>query len=264
MKRIISLLVVLMIVSSQSVWATEDVKRDYQDKKTNEALNRINETSSRNKELVKKLKADIDFEVVYEDEAGNYQVIPSNNVKSKDDYARFQSKLKGFTAQGTKTVSASNYTPKFSEYLVQKFSDTVWDSDSWFGDEEITVNGTSSTAYCLDTTCSLFGPPSQSWNTLQAQTDSFQFDYDYVSTTAGVAFSPQPSANASWTISNTSSVYTISWPDINVKKSSTARAYGEVYYRVNQITGYTHNSSAIATSSSGPVHVNAWKYSSIS
>ena len=266
MNRVISLVVVLILLLSPTALAKNEVEINDTDSKNQYVVtSHNNKIKSENKDKLQKIKTDSDFEVKYEDEAGNFLVVPSNKIKTQSDYSRFQSKLNEFSAQGTKTVKGSKATSSRGEFLVQKFTDTVWDSDNWFGDEEIKVNGNGFTAWCLDSDCLMSGPTVNFWTSLQSQVDSFTFNYSYVSSTSsGVIISPTPSVNTTWTVSNTSSTYSINWPNIG-QGNYAYRTYGEVYLKTSDVTGYTHTSSAVSSSpATGAINIIANEYVGIS
>lgn len=270
LKRIVGLMFCLLLLSGTVAFASSNESNNSESKnkydiEIGEVINKLNE---KNQETLKKIKADADFEVIYEDKAGNYQYIPSERIKTINDFNRYNSKNQEFEAQKTQTVTGSKSLVTFGGYLHQTFTDKVIDDDPWFGDETITVDGQSNTYWCQGDSsikCGSVGPTLKGWDKLISQQDVFTFNYTKVSSvSAGVALSPKPTVSATWTATNSSASYTTNWPDMKTAGVSTLHRYGTISLTTEDVTGYTHTSSAMATFP-GPASVNviANKYVSI-
>ncbi len=150
MKRIITLILIaaMSFTFSGLTFAYDDVKA------TNFKCNIISDTDlikqtvERNKSFIKKIKEDKDFEIIFDDGAGNFSYTNSKDTKkSKKD---LDAKIAKYSAQSTTTgtmFASSPVIPYSDGYVSSGFRDTVTCDNGLFQDCVYSISGTSGSNY---------------------------------------------------------------------------------------------------------------------
>lgn len=207
-------------------------------------------------EAYNKIKNDPDFEIIADNGADLYAYTYSQKIKTNLDKERFLRKATGFSAQ--QTVEAWNNTGLKSPsdlsqgYLETHFTDSVTDTDPWFGQEELSASGNGTVQWFKGKNGSY-----TYWTTLGSISDSFQIEYDTVSTTNSVTATAGldgvgGGVSTSVTKGTSATTINISWPDKGTYNYY-SKSYGGIYVKTDNITRYTHTSASVATT--GGYHV---------
>jgi hypothetical protein len=264
MKKILFLVVSAMLLFNVSVFAegssekslsSHDLLQEQQIKDI------ISNDKDARKQLFNKINNDSDFSITSNDGEGTFSYIPSHPIKTNDEFNRIMGKINGYKAQADQLVSNTQDTTTGAGGLLRiSFQEHVTDNDPWVGQETATVSsGSGYDYYCGGANASGCGASSSGspiyWNSLTQNKDVLTFNYAYVSSVSG---SVSASPSFGWTITNTSAAYTITWPDQGANQNLFSKNYGSYSITTDNVTGYNHNSSALANFSGYSCAGNAY------